>query len=487
VESPPSGRVPRNSRDASESTGEDLELNPAGPPCIKGKGDPKTQNNVMELIEHHVKDPDATNLNLKIINLAEALVQFYEKNAQPLEKEPHLPNQEDLEERIEAVLNAKEPMSANGKCRKIFRIIDCFYGSWAWTVKVKKQMTENDSAIYLDSSQPSQVSRESNIIAKGTHPEKRLRDPSGLTARPQKRSRIASSETQEPLPLPKSSQNLSQDFPEPPESQGRLNSEVVCPIEECRKNLKNRRGIMKHLGEVHFPGKIFICPVPKADGTPCHIMMIRKDGFLGSTGHFQSCHPTSYETGKQLAHLGGQLIEIKISDIYHDVCPYCMDEKPLESREQCIKHMSEHAGGVCQSHPYKHRCSRDDHDWRSSPCIPQKYRKEIDTKKKLRQSRQDHNLGHINYPRDDDDEDDDIPRGPPGSGNSYEDPAQGGNGNGGKYSSQPSSAYTSYQYNNYNSHDCQLSTKPTSTQFRLVQLPGKSGSILRKRSHRFSY
>ena len=113
------------------TTGEETTVSLAGQKCLRGTA---SQNDLMNLIEKHVKNPDAirTNKLIQVMELASAVLDFYQTMAQPPNEKPHKPTLDDVREKILRILEDKSisdhsPMSDDGSMPDDISIHKAYY------------------------------------------------------------------------------------------------------------------------------------------------------------------------------------------------------------------------------------------------------------------------------------------------------------------------------------------------------------------------
>lgn len=487
VSQPPSGRsIHNNIQGSPEIAGQDITEELQGQKCLRYT---KIEDKLIALIRNHVKDPRAVDPGLQKMNLAEALLPFYEAEAQPPDKNPYMPTVEDLETRISPILN-NGPISVDDKCTRVLRRIDYWYGGLGWAAPLGTSKREHDSAVFLDMSRSSQspnISRNPTIAAlpQGKH----FREGTVSAAPPAKRSRMEPFGSQTTLQSQMtssnlspdhtsdlSSQNLSQGF-----SQSKSNSEderSSCLLKKCRNGdirickskIKDQHGMMLHIERTHYPPKIFICDL-------CHHMSYEK--YNVSTPHLRNKHPEIYGDEALRSAFEDRLIVQEIDDTFCDICPLCEGIVPLGTYKDFMQHIEKHVRKELTNHPYRHRCTGNaNHDWTKSRCIPEKYRQKIEGKRKPGSS-----CGPAD-PRsrgdeEDDNSDDDSPRPPPPGGKFYQgSPGQYGSGVEGRGNADAYSSSGNYVGTYCFRYSSQTSTMPLG----FARISGNSDSSLRDSS-----
>ena len=399
------------------TTGEETTVSLAGQKCLRGTA---SQNDLMNLIEKHVKNPDAirTNKLIQVMELASAVLDFYQTMAQPPNEKPHKPTLDDVREKILRILEDKSisdhsPMSDDGSmpddisisqgilCMNILEKIDDWYGSLGWATPLETLHPGYDSGVFLNMSQSSQTPGIPGNPNTGLSPqEKRTRDQTSLTVSRSKRPRMDSVENQMLLTPQRnapdiSSQNMLQGSPQPRSTP--KPKMKACLYPRCRGRTKDVRGMMKHITESHFPQKVFLCHI-------CYEMFSRKDQlFANPGGHYHDEHkfPRDIQTKFKLEE---NMIIIEIGDTFCKVCPVCREDVSLNSHKEYMEHIKKHFEGELLNHTYQHRCDEITHDWRNSERIPVEFRPKPDGKKRPRRSCTDIYLD-LNDDQDNNDED----------------------------------------------------------------------------------
>jgi serine/threonine protein kinase len=341
-----------------------------------------------KLIKEHVNNPAVTDPEDQTMNLADALLPFYQSRTRPPAQKPYTPTHVDLETMILPILN-NTWMLPDNKRMSIFRTIDDWYGCLTYTPILGASNSEIDSAVVL-----SELTQSPTIPGKpdaaAIFLEKRLGEPTVPTERPAKRPRMDSFESPTALqpqvaapvvsPDRSFSQDQSQDFSHS-QSASEPTQKVYCLEEHCNTRISGRsdiNGMRIHYAQSHFATGVFLCPVPG-----CHEGFERKDRYFRKNGHFCQKHGYSPNDGVSWDELVRKLVPTEITDVFHDKCPVCEKKESFETYKEYAKHRDKHLEREIPNHPYHDRCSeRAIHHWRQSRCIPEEYRREIDAKKK---------------------------------------------------------------------------------------------------------
>lgn len=330
--------------------------------------DPVIEDALNAVIYTHV-DREDLSIPTKARNAKDAIVAFFEQHASLSENMPR-PDPDTIVDICEHVMK-EEGTGPSSKALRIAPRVVLLFEDMKWFLPRNTAQSENlDPSVNLDGTLEPHC--ESTWAANSSPvPEHHKRAGIAINSSSSSRSSVPPHKRQKQVSIASSAHSLEGRSVTESRSRSILNpassASWKCKERGCKQKKPSscKKDFDGHY-HLHFPSVVMACPLSNNRGIPC-LHISNKPGNLKD--HLR-VH--GYKDAKNIpSELERDLDEhsFQILDIFHDVCPFCVENYPLKDRDVSKRHIMEHYADGSSETYFSHRCSRE-HNWRYSENIP---------------------------------------------------------------------------------------------------------------------